>query len=328
MKTANDMEETIKKNLNFTASAEMRERILTDVMNAQEEAQKTKSALAGPNIRSIITKSPITKLATAAVIFIAVLIGIHQFGGRIGVTTVAWSEVSDRFRLVPFFSATLYMKDNATAQPEQIELWMNQTGRSRFRYGNQIIFGNKGKITKAFDLKTLNEIEPEYRAVALANLLGKAEGYSLETVICSISGGELVDVTPLVNTNAVISEDLVVFDIESINSSQWYRIWALRASKLPVRIRMWDPRDGACADILLTYSKEQQEIFFDPEAFSSKAKSLRNTKEMNLAYMFLQTPAANKSFQDHSTNQRRFRSLLKLLTVSLGLLPIIGEKSS
>ena len=63
MKTANGMEETIKKNLNFTASAEMRERIFTDIMNAQEESKKTKSALIRPNIRSIIMKSPITKLA-------------------------------------------------------------------------------------------------------------------------------------------------------------------------------------------------------------------------------------------------------------------------
>jgi hypothetical protein len=75
MKTTNGMEETIKKNLNFAASTEMRERILTDVLDAQEEAKKTKSASAGPNIRSIIMKNPIIKLA-AAVIIIAVALSI------------------------------------------------------------------------------------------------------------------------------------------------------------------------------------------------------------------------------------------------------------
>jgi hypothetical protein len=243
--------------------------------------------------RSII-KSPITKLAAAAVIIIAVLIGIHRFSGSI--ESVAWASVAERFRSVPFFSATLYMKDNATAQPEQIELWMNQKGFARLRYDNQVIFSKKGKVTKAFDLETRGEIEPDQRAVTLVHLMGDAESFSLETVIRGISGGELVDVTPLVNTEAVISEDLVVFDVEHEKSSQWFRIWALRESKLPVRIRMWDPTDGACADILFTYSKEQQEIFFDPEAFSSKAKSLRNTKEMNLAYMFLQDPGGKQIF--------------------------------
>ncbi len=279
-----------------TVNSKVDDKIINDALTAFDKSEKTKPVSAEPNIWRIITKNRITKLAAAAVIIIAVLIGINHFGGSIDVTTVAWAEVSDRFRSVPFFSATLYMKDNATAQPEQIELWMNQAGRSRFRIGNQIIFGNKGKITKAFDLKTRNEIEPDYKAVALVDLMGEAESFSLETVIRGISGGELVDVTPLVNTNAVISEDLVVFDVESGNSSEWFRIWALRASKLPVRIRMWDPTDGACADILLTYSKEQQEIFFDPEAFSSKAKSLLNTKEMNLAYMFLQDPGGKQIF--------------------------------
>jgi len=73
MKPANSMEEAIKKNLDFTASAEMRERIFTDVMNAQEESKKTKSALAGPNIRSIIMKSPITKLAVVMIIIVVAL---------------------------------------------------------------------------------------------------------------------------------------------------------------------------------------------------------------------------------------------------------------
>ena len=76
MKPANGMEEGIKKKLNFAASAEMRDRIFADVMKAQEESQKTKSALIRPNIRSIIMKSPITKLAAAAVIIVAVALSI------------------------------------------------------------------------------------------------------------------------------------------------------------------------------------------------------------------------------------------------------------
>ncbi len=81
MKLTNDIEEAIGKKLNFAASAEMRERILTDVINAQEDSRKTKSALAGPNIRSIIMKSTITKLAAAVMIVIVIGIGIYYFTG-------------------------------------------------------------------------------------------------------------------------------------------------------------------------------------------------------------------------------------------------------
>jgi len=102
MKLTNDIEKTIWKKLNFAASAEMRERILTDVINAQEDSRKTKSALAGPNIRSIIMKSPIIKLAAAAVIIIAVLIGIHPFNGSINGTTAAYAKVKDAVKNVPW----------------------------------------------------------------------------------------------------------------------------------------------------------------------------------------------------------------------------------
>ncbi|KPL13161.1 hypothetical protein AMJ85_00020 [candidate division BRC1 bacterium SM23_51] len=90
------MEETIKKKLNFTASAEMRDRILDDILKAQEKSKQTKSAIAEPNIGRIIMKSRIAKLAVAAVIIIMVLVGIHQLGGPIDGTSVTWAGVVEK----------------------------------------------------------------------------------------------------------------------------------------------------------------------------------------------------------------------------------------
>lgn len=269
----------------------LRESLMASLPGTSKHKQKRKFAYIGAFIGDTIMRSRITKLGTAAVIIIAVLFCIHQFS----ISSVAWADVAERFRSAPFFNATIYFKRDATAQPEQVELWMNQEGLARLRYDNQVAFAKEGKITRAFDLKTRSEIEPDQRVVTLVHLMGDAESFSLETVIRGISGGELVDVTPLVNTDAIILEDLVVFDVEHKEFSQWFRIWALRVSKLPIRIRMWDPRDGECADVLLTYSKQQQEIFFNPEEFSSKMKSLHG-KDVNLAYMFLKDPGGKRIF--------------------------------
>ena len=102
MKLTNDIEKAIRNKLNFAATAEMRERILTDVINAQEDSRNTKSALAGPNIRNIIMKSPITKIAAAAVIVIAVIIGIQPFNGSLNGTTAAYAKVKEKIRNVPW----------------------------------------------------------------------------------------------------------------------------------------------------------------------------------------------------------------------------------
>jgi outer membrane lipoprotein-sorting protein len=89
MKHKDNTEEAIKNKLNFTASAKMRDRILDDVLKAQEKSQKSISVSKEPNIGRIIMKSPITRMAAAAVIIIAVTVGILQFGGG----TVTWAKV-------------------------------------------------------------------------------------------------------------------------------------------------------------------------------------------------------------------------------------------
>ena len=68
MRSMDNMEEALKKKLSFTASAKTHDRILLDVLDTHEARKKSKPALTRPNIRRTIMKSPITKIAAAAVI--------------------------------------------------------------------------------------------------------------------------------------------------------------------------------------------------------------------------------------------------------------------
>ena len=88
------LEEAIKKKLSFTAGAELHDRMLDDVLNAQEKSKITKSALALPNIRRTIMKSPITKLAAAAVIITSITLGLFEFIGTGSTSGVVWAEVA------------------------------------------------------------------------------------------------------------------------------------------------------------------------------------------------------------------------------------------
>jgi len=260
-------------------------RILAGASEHLEKLREKNLAAGGAGVWRIIVKSPIAKLAAAAIIIIAAFIGIHQ----ITAPGIAWADVAERFRTVPFFSATIYMKDHALLEPIQIELWMGPEGRARMRVGNQVIFGRAGQVMKAFDIKRRLEVEPDMQAVQLLNMLGTMEEYSLETVIRSISGDKLVDVTPLVNADAVISEDMVVFDTLSDGGPEWLRVYALRESRLPVGIRMWDPREGKSVDVFISYFKEQPGVFFDAKIFSTRLADISCT-EADLAHIFLKDP--------------------------------------
>jgi len=90
MRPAENINELIKK-LQLKASTDLDKRVHQDISKALAEPDKTKSAFTQPNIGRTIMKSPITKLAAAAVIVIAVLISINQFGSLD--VSVVWGEV-------------------------------------------------------------------------------------------------------------------------------------------------------------------------------------------------------------------------------------------
>jgi hypothetical protein len=284
MKPEEKVEKLINES-NVTVNSETDKRILSGALKHLDKLKQEKSHIGQQGILGMIFKSPITKLATAAVIVIAAVIGMTQFGS----SSVVWADVAERFKSVPFFSAVVYIRDNVLDEPRQFELWMGQGGRARLRVGSQVIFSCPGEIPRAFDIEKRCQVEPDLRAVALLDILGNTGEYSLETVIRIILGQRLVDVTPLINTDAVIQEDLVVFDIQSEVNPQWARIYALRKSKLPVGIRIWGTDNAECVDTLITYSKEQPDIFFDAKTFEKELADRSNT-QASLAYMFLKDP--------------------------------------
>jgi tetratricopeptide (TPR) repeat protein len=67
------VEEALKKRLDFSASAKLRDRLLEDVLNAQK---KSKPIETEPEIRRIIMKSPIAKLAAVVAIVASVVLSL------------------------------------------------------------------------------------------------------------------------------------------------------------------------------------------------------------------------------------------------------------
>jgi hypothetical protein len=70
------------KNFDIQTNVEIDKLVLNEVLHAQEEYQKSKSDKFKPNVWRIIMKSKLTKLAAAAVIIIAVGIGLIYYLGN------------------------------------------------------------------------------------------------------------------------------------------------------------------------------------------------------------------------------------------------------
>ena len=73
MRPAEDIDKLIKK-LRYKASAETHDRVLGNVLQALDKFEKQKSGVTAPNIWRTIMKSPITKVAVAAVLLLGLFI--------------------------------------------------------------------------------------------------------------------------------------------------------------------------------------------------------------------------------------------------------------
>lgn len=96
MEPIEDIEATIKKKLHAKADATLHDRMLARVQRAYQHDEQTTLALCEPAARRSIMKNSITKLAIAAAIIVAVVLGLPEFIGGDGGSGVVWAEVAER----------------------------------------------------------------------------------------------------------------------------------------------------------------------------------------------------------------------------------------
>ncbi|UCG59794.1 MAG: hypothetical protein JSU70_09790 [Phycisphaerales bacterium] len=102
------------------ASSEMDKRVLSDALRVYREAPKSEPSLAGTNLRRIIMKSPLTKLAAAAVLVVAVALSFHFFAAS---TTTAYAieQTIQASHSVRYLHVKSFM---ASIPNEPIECWV------------------------------------------------------------------------------------------------------------------------------------------------------------------------------------------------------------
>lgn len=200
-----------------------------------------------------------------------------------------WAEVVKQFQSISFCHAVIYFKETPLVEPIQFELWLGQGGKLRIRYGSQVIFGEKGKILRAFDVSQRRVTSPHPNALHLVEILKTTESISLESVIQSVAGN-LTEMHPVQSKEAGVVGDLQVFDIINLSSPEWVRIWTLKDSLLPILLRKRDPRDGQSVDVIFSYLDQQPARFFDPGEFAEVLKN-KTLDASTLVYAFLKDPS-------------------------------------
>lgn len=220
-------------------------------------------------IRRTIMTSTITKLAAAAVIVVAVLISIEQFDNNS--PSVVWADVAERFESVPFFNITIYLRDPSN-ETKKIEIWQSEDSRIRVHEGNKVFFKDLSKYENKFtiyDRSTKKLVNGDENLPSFIRQLCSNEGrFSLDTLTESFPS-DVKGIIPLETADTAASNEIVLFRAKAKEiAPERLKIWALRDSKLP--IRLFVRPDKGYFDLFFDYSEQKDAAFFDPVAFTNQ----------------------------------------------------------
>ena len=121
------------KNASINSNPEFNEAVLKELLSEMDISQNTTCAAKQPDIWRTIMKNPVTKLAAAAVIIIAVLIGTYYFGDSVNITGSAYAEVIKRLHNARTMTYTVETTTGIEYMPSmKMEIAFKEPGYMRF----------------------------------------------------------------------------------------------------------------------------------------------------------------------------------------------------
>ena len=106
-------------NLNDTTGDDLDQRTLNDVFAAMDNTKQHSAQT--QSVWRIIMRSNITKLATAAIVIAAILVGINRFGGSIDGASVVWAQVVKNIEEINTYSYRQRQTDYSGVKPSGFE---------------------------------------------------------------------------------------------------------------------------------------------------------------------------------------------------------------
>ena len=141
-----DKIEKLVESLQDTTSTELDQRILNSLAQTMDDSQDVSAPLK-PNIWRTIMKNRITKLATAAVIVIAVLIIINQFSDSIDGVSSAFAAMEEAVERMPVMHK-VYSTNYGEGQEHHSEIWYDFISRT--------VIGKYSKDGNVYKISSLN----------------------------------------------------------------------------------------------------------------------------------------------------------------------------
>ncbi len=247
-----------------------RDSLRQQMLSLFQQTQKSSShAPSWQFIGRTIMKKPIIKLAAAAVIIIAVLIGVHHFGSSIDPASVAWGNVLKRISQVDYVH---FHKINCSNKGVRgvFEGW-SSGGKIVYREHDGRMTYDDGQIVQGFDIhKTPLGKHPSPSTIGQSLFETLSRGY------LSTDNKQFIEQVP-----ANVGYDFLIYTFDTPQEdSDWLEGVSVTVGKnslLPVQIKIyykWSDGEGGIEEqgywlIIFDYeATERHTEFFEPPTSS------------------------------------------------------------
>jgi hypothetical protein len=297
--------EDIKKfyqNAAMKTNPRMDEILLKKLLAAHETKINTPSAAAEPKIRRTLMKSPITKFAAAAVIIIAVTLGLFEFSGTGTTSGVVWAKVLEKTEQI---SALVYDMTIEIDQPggeNFVVLIRNYVARE---FGTRADTYIDGKLSKIMYILPNQKVgyrvyvdRKKYRRYELsdAEMARGRDPEELRTCLKNIQSG---DYTKLgrAEINGVVVEGVEYNGPDMSGEDCFMQVWVDVETQLPVQIIM---------EMLGNEGGQMRQHKYLMENFEWNASLDETTFEPNIPddYTLIEDSRAGRDRQENSTIQQ------------------------
>lgn len=258
MKVAGKIERLVEKfcamNKSCTMiSSEMDERTLNDAMSEYDKSMKPKPALATVNMGRI------TKFAAAAVIVIAVTLGVNLVSGP-DVASLVWGDVVTHMGDVDYVHMYI-IKSRSDNFFGHAEAW-HAHGKTMVRGNGGEVTYDDGWISHTFDMRGM-------LTVRKPSILADGQSF-LEF----FSGGFLSDKDQQFNEQipASVGDDFLIYTFDPLPESEWLESTSITVGKnslLPIQMKIYVGDTNYDLLIFDYEAPEKPREFFEPPAIEA-----------------------------------------------------------
>ncbi len=216
-------------------------------------------------------------IAAAAVIVIALMIPfLHLPGSDLQDTSIAWGDVVKATNQVEQIHITAFIQEND--KNVKLDMYYRRPGTWRAHCKGFIQFVENGK-SRFFNIKEKKFTKTHFRGLPPSGAKGMiVEKDILNGVLRFFFRDKVPPGTPVKASVQVLGADMEVFDYANDPKERWLRIWVLKESRLPLRMKTYSPLSDESILVLFDYSDPQPAAFFDPDKFLKQVKETRPEK--------------------------------------------------